>query len=113
MQAILNDQRVTFGRPVIGPKHYIAVAGGGWTETFGRKESTQALLAFIGRLTICELVNNFLDHIELANKKKVTWSDVTLYLSRITRVDTDKIPMAAAVAFWAEVTMVEDAKDSN
>lgn len=113
MQAILSDQRITFSRPIIGPKHYIAVAGGGWTETFSRKDATKALSAFIGRLSVCELVNNFLDHIELTNKKKITWSDVTLYLSRITRVDTDKIPMEAAVAFWAEVTMIEDSKGSN
>ena len=109
-----NDGRkVTFGRPVIGPRHYVSVAGGGWTETFSRIDADRALQTLIGRLKVSEMVDNFLEHMRLADKSKITWSDITLYLGRIMRVNPDKIPMIASVAFWAEVTKIEDAKESN
>ena len=50
---------------------------------------------------------------ELSNKSKITWSDITLYLGRITRIHADKIPMNVGVAFWAKIVTIEDAKESN
>lgn len=105
--------RVTFGRPVIGPRHYVAVAGGGWTETFKRSDADEALVIFAGKNSVVELVDNFLEHMRLANKGKVTWSDVTLYLGRIYRISTDKVPMMVGVAFWAKVAEIEDSTESN
>lgn len=109
----VTGYRVTYGRPVIGPKHYVAVAGNGWTETFLRAEADSALQSFAGNAPVCDLVNNFLDHMELSNKTKITWSDITIYLGRIARVHTDKVPMNAGVAFWARIVQIEDAKESN
>lgn len=111
--AIATGYRVTYGRPTIGPKHYVAVAGNGWTETFLRLEADSALKIFAGIAPVAELVNNFLDHMELSNKSKITWSDITLYLGRIARLHADKIPMNVGVAFWAKIVQIEDAKESN
>lgn len=108
-----HGYRVTYGRPVIGPKHYVAVAGNGWTETFVRAEADSALQTFAGKAPVSEMVNNFLDHMELSNKSKITWSDITIYLGRIARLNTDKVPMNVGVAFWARIVQIEDAKESN
>lgn len=101
--------RVTFSRPVVGPKHYVAIAGGGWTETFLRTTADAELCAFAGKNAVGELIDNFLEHMRLADKGKITWSDITLYLARNHRIHTDKVPMMVAVAFWAKVAEIEDA----
>jgi len=113
MQITIN-QKMSFGRPVIGPKHYLATGASGWIETFLKVEADKALKTFIGRLCPKELVDNFLEHLALdPDKKRARWPDVTAYLGRIVRVHPDKIPIEVAVAFWAQIVKIEDQAGGN
>lgn len=113
MQLVIT-QKMSFGRPVIANKHYLSSGASGWLETFLRVEADKALQIFIGQRSIADFVSNFLEHQDLqVEKKKTTWSDVTGYLSRIMRIHPEKIPVEVGVAFWANVTMIEDAEGQN
>lgn len=114
---VFINQKVGFQRPSIGPKYYLAQGSSGWIETFPRDLADKALLAFIGRLAVQDLVDNFIEKIKLeakeTGKSKIFWHDVTGYLGRIIRVKPDKIPFDVGVAFWAHVVMIQDAEESN
>jgi hypothetical protein len=111
---ITITQKMSFGRPVIGPKHYLSTGASGWIETFLKTDADAALRRLLGRVSIADVVNNFIEHMELEiEKKKANWTDVTKYLSRIVRVAADKVPYEAGVAFWAHVVQIEDQEDKN
>lgn len=117
MTDIFINHKVGFQKPTIGPKHYIAAGSSGWVETFPRDRADKALKAFIGRLEIEEMVDNFIEQIRLAAKEtgkdKIFWHDVTSYLGRILRVKAEKIPFEVGIAFWGHVVMTQEADDGG
>ncbi len=111
--SIVITHKVSFGRPTIGPKHYVSVGASGWAETFLRCKADFELESFVTPLEVKDLVSNFMDQIDVAPKKKTTWSDVTRYLGRIVGIAADKIPMGAGIAFWGQVVLIEEAGGAN
>ena len=88
-----------FGRPIIGPKCYLARGPSGHAETFRRPAADLALGSFVGdRLSIA--VEGFLRKMKLAGRPE-EWSDVIDYIGEFTKTDADLVPIDVSVAFWA------------
>lgn len=112
---IVIDQKITFGPPATTPKHYLATGASGWTETFLRSDSDQALDKLIVPRSLEDMISNFVECMKnQIERKQIRWHDVTGYLSRILRIRPDKVPIACGVAFWAKtLAFMDDHEGSN
>jgi hypothetical protein len=111
--SIVISRRLSFQKPTVGAKHYLSIGASGWVETFPRKRVDAELKSYVGQLSICQLVDNFIEQMALADRKYETWSDVTGYLSRVFNVKADAVPMGVGIAFWGQVVMAVESKGSN
>lgn len=106
-QLIVTFKKVTFQKPIVGPREYAAVGASGWPERFDKKEADEHLQTFIGNVTVVEALNNFSDHVELKCDGRCSWTEVTNYLGRITETKSDDIPCQVAIAFWGHMIQRE------
>lgn len=102
------SEKVTYSRPVVGPRVYLVKGPSGWSESFDRKASDKAMLAFLAPLAVNTVLEAFLQHLKIEGARAISWSDVTGYLGRITQSDPDNIADAVGVAFWAHTMMFEE-----
>lgn len=93
--------KVSFQKPTIGPKDYVAAGPSGWPERFARHEADQALDKYIAPVTRDELLANFTEFTTFQNDGKCTWSSVTNYLGELTQTNPDRVPFAPAIAMWS------------
>ena len=98
-----REEPVTFGKPTIGPRVYLATGPSGWPEAFDRKRADAELAKFLHPITPDELVEPFIEAMRLEGAKAYSWSDVMNYIAKITQIDWKLIPPAIGVAFWAHV----------
>ncbi len=106
-------RKVTFGKPVIGPRDYVSSSGSGWPERFPKKESDKALVQLVGCLQIDELVDNFQEYLDLKRDGKANWYEVTSYLGRVFDIESDSVPYGAAISFWARLVITQKAKEQS
>lgn len=97
---------VSFTRPVIGPRDYLAIGSSGWGETFNRKKADEALRAYLAPHGVAPLVLGFLARM---SGRVTEWGDVLGYLREIAGRE-DEPPTEAAVAFWATVNAAREQK---
>ena len=102
---------MSFKRPTIGPKDYIAVGPSGWPERFERAKCDAALKIFIGPLVLDELVRNFAEEQRIKSRTKqrheTLWGDVEDYLTRIMGGHKHSMTMSVVIGFWAVVILHE------
>lgn len=99
---------MTFTRPVTGPKVYVARGPSGHPETFRREDADQALRLFLGAVPTTIAIEGFLRKLQLEGRLE-GWADVVEYLGAFTQIAPDRVPLDVAVAFWAQVTQVQEA----
>ena len=99
---------MTFTRPKVGPKVYLSRGPSGHTETFIRTEADQDLRHYLGtdsRLVIA--TEGFLRKMMLERRFE-DWSDVIGYLSEMSGLDVDLVPLNVGVAFWAHISVARE-----
>ena len=99
---------MTFMRPVAGPKVYISRGPSGHPETFRREDADLSLRQYLGAVTTKIAIDGFVRKFKLEGRSE-HWSDVIEYLGSLVKLDPDLVPLDAAVSFWAQVTLVQEA----
>lgn len=95
---------VIFNAPVIGPRVYVSEGGGGWSETFPRKEADQALLKILGAIPLALAVEGIVRK-QKAEKTPFAFKFISAYLAELCRLPEDSFPPNVIVAFWAAVLL--------
>jgi len=112
-----QDRSVAFDRPVIGPRGYLAKGPSGWLEIFPRKVADKALAEFVAPLDLGEVLETFATSMKLTyangRKREENWKDVTSYLGALTQQDPKRIPEIVGVAFWAQLLLHDEHRETN
>jgi len=103
---------VTFERPVIGPKIYLARGPSGWREKFCRKEADARLKEYLDPVDPDDVADTFVITMELSNQEE-HWNDVVEYLAGIVGKSWREVPEIVGVAFWARAILVAKKKRTN
>lgn len=93
---------------MIGPKVYLARGPSGHPETFRRQAADQALIDFLGNVTLKIAIEGFLRQ-KARERTQEQWSDVIGFLGALLHMPPDLVPLDVAVAFWAQVQLVKEA----
>ena len=93
---------MTFSRPTIGPKVYLSRGPSGNAETFPRPSADRELEMYLGKVKVRIAIDGFIRKM-LLERRAENWSDVIGYLSELTKLDADLVPLDVAVSFWAHV----------
>lgn len=99
---------MTFTRPVAGPKVYISRGPSGHPETFRREEADQSLRQLLGSISPTIAVEGFVRKMTMERRLE-GWADVLTYLGGLIHLEPDAVPLNAAVAFWAQVSLAQEA----
>jgi hypothetical protein len=108
-----REEPVAYGKPTIGPRVYLVKGPSGWSESFERKATDAAMLAFLAPLAVPEVIEAFKEHLRLEGARAISWSDVVSYLAHLTQQDWKLIPENVSVAFWAQVILAETQQGAN
>lgn len=107
-----TDDPISFSRPKIGPKVYLAKGPSGWNQTFPRDAADKALARFIGPLQLDELVDLFNLQREV-NQTPADWFTIVGFLGRTMQVHPNMVPHEVGVSFWAKTIVALEAKGAN
>lgn len=99
---------VSFTKPTIARKAYVAVGPSGWPEHFDRAQADQALATCLAPSDVDEIVNNFLVQQQVgrhASRRhlEATWGEIEHYMTGA--VAGKPMPASAVIAFWAKVIL--------
>lgn len=101
---------MTFGKPTIGPRAYLASGPSSWLETFDRRAADAALQRLLGTVPIELAVEAFLR----SHKKAVTWEAIVEHLAGLVRTPVEAIEPVVGVAFWAAIEIAaQQSKQAN
>lgn len=92
----------------MGPKVYISRGPSGHPETFQRPHADAELQKLLGDRPTRVIVEGFLRKLK-AERRMEGWDDVLAYLGTMLEMEPDLVPLDAAVAFWAHVSMEQEA----
>lgn len=101
---------MTFGKPTIGPRAYLASGPSAWLETFDRKAADEALRRFLRDVPLELAVESF---VRAQKKQLVLWSMIVAHLAGLARVTEDAIEPAVGVAFWAAIELTTKQAKTN
>jgi hypothetical protein len=87
--------------PTIGPRDYVCRGPSGWPEAYDREESDEMLMELLANVPLTVAISSFIES-DQVRREGLIWPVVLAFLSRITQTDVDRIPLPAAVAFWAK-----------
>lgn len=93
---------VSFGRPTIGPRAYLALGPSNWFETFPRKAADEALQKLLGDIPLGIVVESLLRQ-QKTTKELVDWNRILDHLEPLLKVERDVIEPRAVIALWAAV----------
>lgn len=106
-----TPEQVSFQKPVIGPREYIAVGASGWPEVFDRCKTDKVVIDFCQPLDAFTLVTNFVKAQTVIRSQRqhyqTNWSDVTVYIAKVMGCKPKSIPSTVGVGFWALSLLVE------
>ena len=109
MHAQTQVEYVSFSRPIVGPKVYLARGPSGHVETFNRVHADRELELFLGHVTLKIAIEGFL-HKLIKDRRIEAWSDVLEYLSQLVGLDDfEAIPIDVGVSFWAHADLEREA----
>jgi len=103
---------VTFSKPAVGPKVYLARGPSGWPEQFPRKLADQALDDFLAPLNTEDVLQSFRVAMKLEAREE-TWGDVIGYLAKIVDAPEKHIPEVASVSFWGRYLLLKRNEGTN
>jgi len=103
---------IVFGKPVVGPKVYIAKGPSGWPEQIDRRKADAALDAFLDPLDAEEVVGSFALDVQ-TGRFEDTWGGVVTFLARLTERHPTNIPELAALALWGQAVLHNPAHDED
>jgi hypothetical protein len=95
---------IVFGKPVVGPKVYIAKGPSGWPEQIDRRRADAALGRFLDPLDADEVVGAFALDVQ-TGRFEDTWGGVVTFLARLTDRHPTSIPELAALALWGQALL--------
>lgn len=103
--------RVTFTRPVVGPKVYTTRGPSGYVETFHRGPADESLQKLLGKTPLKTLVDGYVRKSELEGED--SWGLITSYLKDLIGLDPELIPLDAVIAFWAHAGFAREANKKS
>jgi hypothetical protein len=98
---------VSFGKPTIGPRAYLALGPSNWFETFPRKEADEALSRLLGEMPLSLVVESILRQQTLA-KKPVDWSCIVEHVEKLLGGSRDAFEPRAIIALWANILVEQE-----
>lgn len=107
-----HDDPISFERPKIGARAYVAKGPSGWNETFPRQQADAALAAYVKPLDLDELVDMFLTARQLANTP-TEWPTVVGFLARTMQTHPRLVPHEVGIAFWARTLIMVAESGAN
>lgn len=99
---------IVFGKPVVGPKVYIAKGPSGWPEQIDRRKADAVLDAFLDPLDVGEVVGTLVLDIQTGRFEN-SWGGVVTFLARLTDRTPTSIPELAALALWGQALVLHPA----
>jgi len=107
-----HKPNVTFSKPAIGPKIYLAKGPSGWPEQFSRKLADEAIDKLLHPLRTEDVLGSFRVAMRLEARDE-QWGDVIGYLSKITGTHEQQIPEVCSVAFWGRYVILKRNEGTN
>lgn len=103
---------VTFGKPTVGPKIYLARGPSGWPEQFPRALADNALASFLAPLNVDDVVASFRRAVQLEGREE-GWGDVITHLAKVTGSDEKRVPEIVGVALWGRYLIFRHNEETN
>jgi hypothetical protein len=110
---VKKEPAVTFSRPTVSDRLYIAQGPSGWNETFQRRKLDDELARFLGEAPVDDVVAMFITQRSLNEDKLTTWHTVIGFLGRLLDVSPFEIPPEIGLAFWGRVELAMMAQGTN